>query len=959
MAELKAALDDAMSGQGRLVMLAGEPGIGKTRLAQELATYAQTQGVQVLWGWCYEQQGAPPYWPWVQPIRSYVQQTDSASLGAQMGPGAADISEIIPEVRNKLPDLEPAPPLGPEQARFRLFDSISQFFRNLAQSQPLMLVLEDLHWADQPSLLCLEFLASQMTGSRILLVGTYRDTAVSRAHPLSSTLAQLARSNSYHREELGGLENEYVGQLIEDISGVDPSQELIQAIYGHTEGNPFFMTEIIRLLGKRHLAPGQLEIPQSVLEVIGQRLNRLSTECEGILTTAAVIGRQFDFKLLGLLSEESNDSQLLKSMDEGLDAYLIQELPGQRDVYQFSHALIQQTLRERLSTSRRVRLHAKIGETLEILYGDEPGDHAAELAYHFGEALPVAGSGKLLKYTMLAGERALEAYAYEEAVGHFLRGLIAKDLDVEAATPAPDAEAAALLFGLGRAQAATGRQGLEVAHASLSRAFDFYAETNDVAHAVDVAAYPMPNLQGRQGGVELVARALRLVPPDSLEAGRLMSRNVLVLAMEGGDYQGATEAFYSALTIAQRNEDVVLEMRTLAHSSHVDFWYLNWQETVAKGLRVIELARRSADQLSEVTARCWVAIALLSMGESKRAQPHLSAILSTAESLRDRYWLSTGLWFNERASFYQGDWQAAKDFSERGLSVSPSDTRLLGTRMLMEYEVGNVIDGHGYLEQLLGAIHLVPPGPRYDYSAAAQIISVAARITGASDQISFAESAAATVLSAGFATPLVSRFARLGVGMMAVLRGDAEAAREQHSNLGLAGGSILYLAVDRELGLLAQTMGDLDRAMSHFEDAVAFCRKAGYRPELAWSCSDYAECLLERKNEGDQARAMTLLAESQAISSDIGMRPLMERVAAILERAEARPAPAPAFPDGLTRREVEVLQLICGGKTDREIGEELFISVKTVGNHVSNILNKTGAVNRTEAASYATRNGLA
>ncbi|MEE8465077.1 MAG: AAA family ATPase, partial [Dehalococcoidia bacterium] len=546
--ELKAAMDAAIGGRGRVVMLAGEPGIGKTRTAQELASHAESMGAQVLWGLCSEQQGAPPYWPWVQPLRSYIQQSDSESLGAQMGPGGSDIGEIIPEVRDKLPGLEPSPPLEPVQARFRLFDSISKFLANLAESRPLMLVLDDLQWADQPSLLLLEFRSSQLQNSKILLLGTYRDIEVTRAHPLSNTLAQLARTESYHRVELGGLESEHVGRLIRDISGVAPTPELVQAIYGHTEGNPFFMTEIIRLLGERRQATGEpedygagaLEIPQSVLEVIGQRLNRLSTECEVILTTAAVIGRQFEFRLLSLLSEDFedfNETRLLQTMDEGLDAHLIQEVPGQGDVYQFSHALVQETLRERLSTSRRVRLHAKIGEVLETLYLDHPGDRAAELAYHFAEAEPVAGTDKLVKYTMLAGERALAAYAHEEALAHFLRGLIAKGLDAEDTMPAADADAAALLFGLGRAQAATlGRQRLDVAVATLSRAFDFYAETNDVAHAVAVAGYPLPSLPGRRVTVELLTRALQIAPPDSPEAGRLLSRYVLVMGLEEGDY---------------------------------------------------------------------------------------------------------------------------------------------------------------------------------------------------------------------------------------------------------------------------------------------------------------------------------------------------------------------------------------------------------------------------------------
>jgi DNA-binding CsgD family transcriptional regulator len=967
MAELKSAMDDTVTGAGRIVMLAGEPGIGKTRTAQELASYAESLGAQVWWGSCHEQQGAPPYWPWVQPIRSYIQLTDPESLGAQMGAGAADISEIIPEVRDKLPNLDPAPSLEPVQARFRLFDSISRFLRNLAQTRPLMLVLDDLHWADQPSLLLLEFLASQLSDSKIMVVGTYRDTEVSRDHPLSNVLAQFARSSSYHREELRGLETEYVSRLIRDISGAEPSPEMVQAIYAHTEGNPFFMTEIIRLLSERRLAAdgpkedglSGLEIPRSVLEVIGQRLNRLSTECESILTTAAVIGRQFEFRVLGLLSNESSETQLLKSIDEGLEAHLIQDVPGQGDVYQFSHALVQQTLRERLSSSRRVRLHAKIGETLETIYGEQPRDHAAELAYHFAESEPVTGKDKLVKYTMLAGERALEAYAQEDAIGHFLRGLSAKDLDFEGSTPVPDAETAALLFGLGRAQAATlGRQRLDVAVATLRRAFDFYEGTNDIAHAVAVAEFPMQSLPGHRVAVELVARALELVPSDSPEAGRLSSRYGIVLGLEEGDYQGAANAFDNALATAQRTGDVALEIRTLAYSSMVDFFHLRFRGAVAKGLRVIEMAQQMSNQLAEVSARMWVGIGLQAGGESNLAQIHASASLSTAKDLRDHFWLATVLWQNEMCSLFRGDWQAAKEFNDRGLSVSPSDTRHLSTRLLMEHELGNFTEGNGCLERLVESLRLVTPGPRSDYGTAALMIAAVARITGAEDRLDVAESAAATVLSASNASPLVSRLARLGLALMAVMRKDSNAAKEQYANLESVAGPNMLITEDRVLGLLAQTMGDLDQAMAHFENALAFCREAGYRPELAWSCCDYASALLERNKAGDHVRAVELLDESLLISSELGMQPLVKRASACIERADSVPARSPGFPAGLTKREVDVIRLIAAGRTDQEIAYELGIAIRTVTTHVGNILNKTGAANRAEAASFANQNGL-
>lgn len=166
--ELRAALEESIAGHGRLAMLVGEPGIGKTRIAQELASYAKQRGAQVLWGWCYEGEGAPPYWPWIQILRGYLRHQDPDGLRSEMGAGAADIAEIIPEVREKLPVLEPPPALEPEQARFRLFDSITGFLKNAAQSQPLVLVLDDLHWADKPSLLLLQFLAREIGGSRLL-----------------------------------------------------------------------------------------------------------------------------------------------------------------------------------------------------------------------------------------------------------------------------------------------------------------------------------------------------------------------------------------------------------------------------------------------------------------------------------------------------------------------------------------------------------------------------------------------------------------------------------------------------------------------------------------------------------------------------------------------------------------------------------------------------------------------
>jgi predicted ATPase len=510
MDELKAALEEAISGHGRLVMLVGEPGIGKTRTAQELANQAQELGAQVWWGRCYEEQGTPPYWPWVQAVRSYVREGDQEGLLAEMGAGASNIAEILPEVKEKLPDLPPPPGLDtPEYARFRLFDSIATFLKVVSRIQPLVLVLDDLHWADKPSLLLFQFMATEIANSRLMLLGTYRDVELSRQHPLSETLAQLSREPVFRRIVLRGLSQDDTHRFVELTAGISPTSRLAQAIYSHTEGNPFFMGEVVRLLQERGelsdkyaSLPQGMRIPEGVREVIGQRLNRLSQQCNGALTLASVIGREFSFDQLRSLVDDLTEDRLLGVVEEALAGRVIEELPQAVGSYQFAHPLIQETLLEELSLTRRVRLHARIGEALEELYGTDAQAHAPELAYHFAEAVTVMrGTDKLVHYSLLAGEQALASYAYEEALTYFQGALVAKGVTLTGSAPAEDRETADLLFGLGRAQAATlQRHQIKDAVVNLRQAFDYYAAAGDVAHAVAVAECSIPTPVGYPQG---------------------------------------------------------------------------------------------------------------------------------------------------------------------------------------------------------------------------------------------------------------------------------------------------------------------------------------------------------------------------------------------------------------------------------------------------------------------------
>ena len=968
METLVAALDDALSGQGRLVMLVGEPGIGKTRTTQELASYAEQQGAQVFWGRCYEEAGAPPYWPWVQTMRSYVQQASAEQLIAEMGPGAADIAEIIPNIRGKLTDLETPSDLEPEQARFRFFDSITTFLKNAAQRQRLMLVLDDLHWADRSSLSLLEFLARELGESRVLLVGCYRDTDLSRQHALADTLAQLSQEPVFRRQVLGRLEQEELGQFVEATTGVQLSQELTGTLYAHTEGNPFFITEVIRLLSESgeltagHIGTSEeMRIPEGVREVIGRRLNRLSEQCNEVLTTASIIGREFDFRLLNILNGEMSEDQLLQTVNEASSHQLIEDVPGQMDRYQFCHALIQQTLAEEVTTSHRVRLHARIGAGLEELYGDDAEAHAAELARHFGEARTSTGPVKLVNYSLLAGERALATYAYEDALAHFERGLAARDIALAGTEAASDEEAAALLFGLARAQSSTAeRHQVVEAFNTLSRAFEYYAEAGNVAQAVAVAEFPV----GPETG-DLIDRALAMAAPDSNEAGRLLSRYGGVLGRTEGGYDGAQEAFSRALTIARREGDETLEMRTLAEAAGLAYIHLRHDESLQRSLSAIELARSMDYPRAEVSARFFAVGANYTQGILEEAGRHATEVLPVAEKLRDRYWLSRALWTNDGVYHLAGDWRTAREFNDRGLAISSQASAILCTRVLLEYEIGEFGHGEAYLNRLLEATGLVSP-ESIEYAFSAVTLLLVDRITGDAKWTHVAAEAAKRAAAAS-PRPLSILSAKAALGLVAALRGEADSAGEQYQFLQQYRGIVLpgiLRSVDRLLGLLSQTMGNMDQATAHFEDALAFCRKAGYRPELAWSCCDYADLLMAGAGfqaapaRADREKVMALLEDSLSIATELGMRPLMERVTERLERVRAQPDAAPAYPDGLTEREVEVLRLLAGGKTNLDIAEELVIAEGTARRHVANIYEKIGAANRVEAAVYAGQHGL-
>ena len=465
--QLREMFDAARKGTGGLALLVGEPGIGKTRLAEELLTYARMNGAQVLVGRSYEGEGAPAYWPWIQVIRSSVHDRNAQTLASQMGSGAGYIAQIVSEVRQVLPDVQSPAGSDQESSRFQLFDSITTFLVNAARVRPMVLFLDDIHWADKPSLLLLEFLSRQLSDHRILVVGTYRDIELGRQHPLAQTLASMVREAHTSRILLRGLTREDVARYIKFATGVEQAKGLVEAIRTETEGNPFFVIETVRLLASEGRLDGDprrswsLTIPQGVKEVIGRRLDALSADCNQVLTFASVLGRQFELPVVEALTGMPTES-LLEALDEAAAARVITVEPGN---YRFAHALIRETLYDELSTAKRLRLHKAAGEALERLTGDNPERFLSELAHHYFEASALGEVEKAVTYARRAGDKAMAQLAFEEAVGQYDRALQALDLS----DTGREEQRGDLLLALGRAQISSAE--IPAAHLSFQAAF--------------------------------------------------------------------------------------------------------------------------------------------------------------------------------------------------------------------------------------------------------------------------------------------------------------------------------------------------------------------------------------------------------------------------------------------------------------------------------------------------------
>ena len=889
---LRAVVEDALAGRGRILLLAGEPGIGKTRTAQELTTYAQLRGMQVLWGRCHEGGGAPAYWPWVQALRTYVYESKPQELLADLGPGAVDIAQVISAVRERLPGLPSPPRLTPEEERFRLFDSLTTFLENAAARQPLVVVLDDLHWADQASLLLLQFLAREMAAVRLIVIGTYRDEEVRRGQPLSQALGELARATISQRIALGGLSEAAVGHYIELTARKKPPEGLVRAVFHQTEGNPFFVGEVVRLLA----AEGRLEdgssavinIPPGVREVIARRLERLSAESNQVLGIAAVVGREFALELLARVSGQAPE-RLVDALEEAFAARMIIAPANSTGRYRFAHALIRDTLYDELSASRRLRLHRQIGEALEGLYGTRANPPLDELAYHFGEAAPLGAVDKAIAYARRAGVRAAELVAHEDAARHYERALRIFDLQAQP----DDRERFELLNALGesrylagdRDQArATFQQAMAVAKALsapvlVARAALGVAAPFVTRLAIEVGAFDPTMIEALEEALAILGDAdpavrVRLLAclanalswSPARDRSRTLSKEAVNLARRIGDP--------AVLISALLSRQIALDSPESTEERH----------TVETEL--VQLAERTGDKQAALAAHDKRRVTLFELGRLDELETEVETFTRLATASRQPQYEYHVLQWGAMRALLDGRFGEAEDLIERTLSagqriLNPGATQGYGIQLfLLKRERGAL----GDLEPAIKAfVERYPSVPGWRCGLALMY--------GETGRVAEARRHFEQVASRDFVELRRETYLLVTASIaseVCALVGDARRAALLYALLSpyarrfaIVLGAACYGSVGRYLGLLAAAMGRWDEAESHFAAALESNAALGARPWTARTQHDYAAMLLKRGAADDRVNAVRLLNEAVDTARLLGMTALLQQALAL------------------------------------------------------------------------------
>jgi class 3 adenylate cyclase/tetratricopeptide (TPR) repeat protein len=901
--QLKQLLEQARAGGLRIVLLSGEPGIGKTRLACHAALEAHAEDATVLFGRS-EEDLRVPYGPWAEALSHYVEHAPEAALRAHIARVGGEVARLVPALRRRLPDAPSPRETDLETERYLLFGAVADLLDEASRRAPVVLILDDLHWADKPSHALIKHLAVKGSEAALLVIGTYRDSDLTRGHPLAEILADLRKEEMVERIPLGGLQEQQVVSLMQAAAGHELRGEglaLAREIRRETDGNPFFVAELLRHLGEsgaiyqgesgRWVLAGELAelgLPQSLKEVIGARVERLGAGLGRTLRTAAVIGGDFDLDLLSRVTGEGEE-ELLEQLTRAVGAALLQESAQVAGRFSFAHALVNHTLYDELGPTRRAALHRSVAEALEQLVGDEPGERVEELAQHWARATTPTEANKTIDYCRLAGERALVRLAPDEARRWFEQALEI----LEQAPGADPARRCDLLTGLGDAQR---QAGVEAFRDTLLEAARLAAGLRDGGRLARAALANSRGFTSTIGRVDderiaVLEQALEQTQDTSTRASLLS-----LLAMElthGAELERRLELSGEALRLAREAGD----RKTLAWVLARRFFAVLAPETSESLLEETSELTALADEVDDPVLQFWAAAwracavsfhADLEEFDRCRAREHELAERVDQPVLR---WMTT--WTDAARAAFAGSIDEAETLAQSaaqlGVAAGQPDalTIFFGAQLvLIRYEQGRL----GEIVDLMRQAAEDNPG----------IPGLAAGLALAYCELDRAEEA----------RPLLARFARNGfadvprdvvtlttLGLFsetAAELGEREAAAKLYERLepfsgGLAfSGATIRGPVDLYLGRLAATCGRYDDAARHFAAAASLVERIEGPTWLARVRVGWARMLFERGRPGDAEHARELARQALATARELGLGGIERRASGLLEAAAIR-----------------------------------------------------------------------
>ena len=867
---------------GRIVLLAGDAGIGKTTLTAELARRVHDAGAIVLAGRS-PRETVVPYQPFLEALRYWAMNAQLSDLRASTREYGSELARLIPELRRRAPDLPPPPQDEPETERYRLFEAVVGLLTELSRSAPVLLVLDDLQWADRPTLLLLRHLARATSPARLLILGAYR-SADRRGDTFTNALGELRRDRLASQLDIRGLSEAETAELVRLRAGQIPARAFARALYEETEGNPFFVEEIIRHLIEagvqvERASPSELQrfgLPEGVKQVIAFRLGRLEAPAAELLRVSAVIGRDVDAALLErvvLLSEE----EFLAALDEALAAELLVESDEKPGSYLFSHALIRETLYESMSGPRRARMHKRVGEAIEAMQGRRRERYLPELAYHFTRGADPEDAQKAITYAFRAGEQATTMLAHEEAAEHYARAI-----DVQGRfQPEASARRCELLLRLGEARVRAGERALG-SHA-FREAAALAERLGDGASLARAAIGASRRYVQPPGAVDteliaMIERALELEPDRSLVRVRLLAClcGAIYYSPDGHRMRALSD---EAIEIATELGDPEARAYALSARRRILWDAPHLSERVEVSTEMLTLARQIGNLELQLQAHAWLVVDLLERGDRDAVTAQIEAFDAGANRLRQPLYEWSSIVWRAMSALLAGQLDRADVLASEALAAG-APAEAVTASQYYAIQVLGIRREQGRMGELENAARQLVddnPGRPAWRAALATLLCEEGRLDDARDEFE--------KLAAGdfddVPEDLDWTIAMTLLSDVCADLGDAERAAILYAKLkpyaavnvviGLA--AVCLGSAESFLGKLAATMGDSAGAEYHFERALAADALLGAPACLARTQVDYARAL------GSGPRAEELIAAAAQTAAELGLGAVARKVA--------------------------------------------------------------------------------